>query len=183
LSIVAKTFRAPWEPKQDALAYVCHPDSRYRMESPAWHDVYANDVAKICIETFLALPKSTHPALKSNGIPQHAILAGIVLSKRNINAVDMTHKCIAIATGSKCLPEEYLPLQGNVLHDSHAEVLARRCALRWFYQEIGRCCNNGMHSQWIRRDDNGNFMLCPEIATSLYVSALPCKSLGDCTAP
>ncbi|CAF0710605.1 unnamed protein product [Brachionus calyciflorus] len=54
-------------------------------------------------------------------------LAAILVTKDHIN-----YKVLSMATGSKCLAEKQLPLNGSLVHDSHAEVLARRCFNRFF---------------------------------------------------
>ncbi|KAJ3269771.1 hypothetical protein HDV01_001028 [Terramyces sp. JEL0728] len=66
--------------------------------------------------------------LKKTGKPtanQWTVLAGIV----EYNDADM--RCVAIGTGTKCLPKSKLETGGRVVFDSHAEVLARRCLKRY----------------------------------------------------
>lgn len=89
-------------------------------------------------------------------------------------------KIISLATGTKCLPVQRLSSKGEVVHDSHAEVLARRCALRWFLEEICR-----IHSQegcgtsnWITRRSNGKYALREDVKLNLYISTVPCKFLS-----
>src|ERR1700710_957144 len=79
------------------------------------------------------------------------ILAAIALT----SAESLTQpKIIALATGCKCLPKDKLPLQGEAVHDSHAEVLARRCAVRWLFEEIDRAILSG-GSHWVSRSTDG----------------------------
>ncbi|KAJ8487737.1 hypothetical protein ONZ51_g4008 [Trametes cubensis] len=84
-------------------------------------------------------------------------------------------KLISLGTGSKCLPAARLPLSGDALHDSHAEVLARRGAIRWFLEEIGRCCSASADyvSPWITRDDDGIFSLHDDVVLDMYISTVP----------
>ncbi|KAK0191364.1 adenosine deaminase/editase [Armillaria mellea] len=79
-------------------------------------------------------------------------------------------KVISIATGTKCLPTSRLPTQGEALHDSHAEVLARRGAIRWCMEEILRPTT----SDWIVRQTNGKYALRDGVALNLYISTVPC---------
>ncbi|KIM45922.1 hypothetical protein M413DRAFT_23732 [Hebeloma cylindrosporum] len=116
-------------------------------------------------------------------VPQHSqwtILASFFLVRH-----DDAHsgsggeiKVISLATGTKCLPVQRLSSsRGEVVHDSHAEVLARRCALRWFLEEISR-----VHSQegpcgtssWIIRRSNGKYALQEGVKLNLYISTVPC---------
>lgn len=76
----------------------------------------------------------------------------------------------------RCLPREKLPINGDLLHDSHAEVLARRGFRIWLYAEMERSCENG--SSWLRRVPGDNFVfgLQSHVEIFFYVSTLPCQS-------
>jgi tRNA-specific adenosine deaminase 1 len=90
----------------------------------------------------------------------------------------LTHpfKVISLATGTKCLPTIRLPSTGEALHDSHAEVLARRGAIRWFLDEITRCgsTTNPYSSSWIHALKNGRYALRDGVQIHLYISTVPC---------
>lgn len=100
---------------------------------------------------------------------QFTILASFVLSSSD----KQNAKVISLATGSKCLPATRLSEQGDALHDSHAEVLARRAAIRWFLEEITRAAQRGT-SQWICADGNGQYRLKDDVRVSMYISTPPC---------
>lgn len=101
------------------------------------------------------------------------ILAAIVLASED------TLHTISLGTGVKCLPADRLSLNGNDLHDSHAEVLARRGAIRWFMEEIQRCSPQfGVDSVWLERVSvGGRFRLREHVRAHLYISSLPCESI------
>jgi tRNA-specific adenosine deaminase 1 len=104
---------------------------------------------------------------------QYTILAGFVLARFS----SKIYKIISIGTGSKCLPVTRLSPLGDSLNDSHAEVLARRGAVRWFLEEVQRVCSAelGYESQWITRIDNGRYRLRDSVTMHMYISTLPCK--------
>ncbi|KAF8639857.1 hypothetical protein AX17_001112 [Amanita inopinata Kibby_2008] len=103
---------------------------------------------------------------------QYTVLAAFFLSSTQ-SLVDT--KIISVATGTKCLPTARLPTKGEALHDCHAEVVARRAALRWSLEEIMRCRGSSYQSQWICRNlEDGKYGLRPGIQLNLYVSTLPC---------
>ncbi|KAK7061394.1 tRNA-specific adenosine deaminase 1 [Favolaschia claudopus] len=83
------------------------------------------------------------------------------------------HKILSLATGTKCLPSNRLPKDGEAVHDSHAEVLARRGVVRWFLEEIARFQESQV-SQWIHACDDGKYALKDDARLSLYVSTVPC---------
>ena len=100
---------------------------------------------------------------------QHTVLAAFFLSSPS------TSKVISVATGTKCLPTAKFSERGEALHDCHAEVLARRAALRWFLEEIVRY-HGPQQSQWIcRNHENGKHHLRSGIQLNIYVSTLPCE--------
>jgi tRNA-specific adenosine deaminase 1 len=132
---------------------------------------YADTLASTCLQAFLSLPPSCFPAPRSNGIPQYTVLAGIVLH----SLISGNYLCISLATGSKCLPASRLPINGDALHDSHAEILARRGALRWFPEEIGRSASENYQSEWVCRAENRRWSIRDGISPALYVSTLPCE--------
>lgn len=74
------------------------------------------------------------------------------------------------------MPQAKLPPNGDILHDSHAEVLARRGAIRWIYEEVLRWRQGKESSDWIERDgEDGLFGLKPGVQVYMYVSTLPCE--------
>lgn len=102
---------------------------------------------------------------------QFTILASFVL-----HALNSKIEVISVATGSKCLPESQLPLLGNAIHDSHAEILSRRGAVRWFYEELSRCnSRQPKESIWIDRGSDEKWRLKPGVRLVLYISGIPCR--------
>ncbi|KAF5333735.1 hypothetical protein D9611_002354 [Ephemerocybe angulata] len=87
-------------------------------------------------------------------------------------------KIISIATGTKCIPLSKLSDRGELVHDSHAEVIARRGAVRWLLEEVLRMCTGNPHagSGWLVSVSAGaqRFRLKDGVRLHLYVSTLPC---------
>ena len=114
---------------------------------------------------------------------QFTILAAFVLvhtdTQIQADSENVSHrhfKVISLATGSKCLPKSRLPPRGDALHDSHAEVLARRGLVRWLYEEIRRYHSHASTSEWIHRDESsGKFSLKHNVSLYMYISTIPCK--------
>lgn len=97
------------------------------------------------------------------------------------------------STGVKCLPANRLPKHGDVLHDSHAEVVARRGFILWLYEELTRLERSTSSSTLTGQQQTseyleeasldgdcgqGKYRLRGEWKLCLYVSTLPCES--DC---
>ncbi|KAG8964184.1 hypothetical protein FRC03_002128 [Tulasnella sp. 419] len=161
-------------------------------------DNSSDDIANICLAKYASWSKSFKTQPRPNGILQYTILSGIVLSKlskqdikaENSNPLienQRTLKCVSLATGSKCLPVSKMSPKGNILHDCHAEVLARRGYVRWIYEEIARIDSAGYlfvtGSEWIEEcthektdesEISRRFKLKDGVKIHMYVSTLPC---------
>ncbi|KAF8679620.1 Adenosine-deaminase (editase) domain [Rhizoctonia solani] len=118
-----------------------------------------DEIARACIDKYTS-HREFWPDVRSNGVPQFTVLAGIVLHDSDSGQTE----CISLGTGAKCLPFNKLPKSGEALHDSHAEVLARRGAIRWLYSHL-----LSGESEWVcdRR-------LRRATQVWMYISTLPC---------
>ena len=114
-------------------------------------------------------------------VHQYTVLASFVLWNHLTDAL----KVISLATGLKCLPTARMPPAGDALHDSHAEILARRGAIRWLLEEVGRCVQVGRGSDWIQgqwsSDSESSLTTPPRFALGdgvrilMYISTVPCE--------
>lgn len=77
----------------------------------------------------------------------HKVRSGIVMTTNGMSLNDA--KVVAIATGTKCISasgiKEYK--NGIMVHDMHAEVLARRNFVRFLYNQLTAMLNSMYH--WI----------------------------------
>ncbi|KAK0613060.1 adenosine deaminase/editase [Bombardia bombarda] len=82
---------------------------------------------------FAKLPSKRKPSVRDNGLHEWVPLSGIVAKGPGFL------KCVALATGMKCLPASKLPkANGVALHDWHAEVLAVRAFNHFILEECRR---------------------------------------------
>ena len=120
-----------------------------------------------------SIPQLVHDLYSSLAVKippgQYTILAAFVLT------CPSAAKVISLATGSKCLPTTRFPRMGDALHDSHAEVLARRGAVRWLMEEVRRASASQQGSAWLLKASDGKYSLQDGVHTHLYVSTVPCK--------
>lgn len=138
----------------------------------------ADQIAKVCLQQYESFGKGgAKPRIRQDGRFEWTVLAGIVLS------INSEWHCIALATGVKSLPVSHLSKHGDLLHDSHAEVLARRAGRHWLLQrlldETQSCRLHSIPRIFIMDEDSSTFSLSSEASFHLYCSTLPCGDLSS----
>ncbi|XP_053691970.1 tRNA-specific adenosine deaminase 1 [Sabethes cyaneus] len=96
----------------------------------------ANKISKICLEKFGCLPKTGKPKIDF----EWTILSAIVQVETKDDNVKMD--VVALGTGTKCLGSNQLSSKGDILNDSHAEVLTRRAFLRYLLSQMRKSLSN-----------------------------------------
>jgi tRNA-specific adenosine deaminase 1 len=148
----------------------------------------ANAIARAVQRRFASLPGSGKPARH-----EHTVLAGFVVATPSGSSGPPHYSVASLATGTKCLGagrrREAAAARASLLHDSHAEALARRGLLLWLHAQLrtaiaadrsgspaaadaaaespALCCFRWLPAR--RR-----FALVPGVELFLYVSQPPC---------
>ncbi|KAB0792027.1 hypothetical protein PPYR_13988 [Photinus pyralis] len=85
-------------------------------------------IASLSIEHFNRLPKMGKPSVNT----EWTVLCCIVKE----NTLDDNFEVVSLGTGSKCIGKSKMSATGDVLNDSHAEVVCRRAFLCYVYEQI-----------------------------------------------
>ncbi len=105
-------------------------------------------------------------------LQRRKVLAGVVVTH---NFDLETIEVICITTGTKCISGDRLTLNGQSLNDCHAEIISRRCVIRYCYQQLKILIEeNNSESIFERIPDSDRFRLKSSIAFHLYISTSPC---------
>jgi hypothetical protein len=140
----------------------------------------ADLITSTSIELFNQLPRHGKPTTRANGKQEWTILATISLVIHTytelmpgLEIIESTRVLpVSLGTGVKVLPATKLPPVGDTIHDSHAEILARRGLVRWLIEESARVAK-GTENEDVVEWVNGKFGLRDGVEVWLYISALP----------
>ncbi|OWZ17995.1 TRNA-specific adenosine deaminase [Phytophthora megakarya] len=136
----------------------------------------ASNVARSVLQWF----ESNGQCQKKVPPSEWTVLAGIVL--RSQSSSDDTFRVLTAATGTKCLGRRDLNLDGLVVNDCHAEILARRAFLRYLYTEALYWQENGLESSensiFEQHPTMHRLVLKPQHSLHLFISEAP-SPCGD----
>lgn len=85
---------------------------------------------------------------------------------------------VALGTGTKCLGQGEVSFKGDLVHDSHAEVIAKRSFVSYLMDQLLKCQNKQEDDGIFEPLKNGTFRLKDNIHFYFYTSFPPC---GDAT--
>ncbi|ORY06694.1 adenosine deaminase/editase, partial [Basidiobolus meristosporus CBS 931.73] len=138
---------------------------------------FPDQLAQKCQEAFDALPKQGKPIVRGNKV-EWTVLAGILMAKPK-DGPGYELQCLSIGTGLKCLSSSKLPTNGDALHDSHAEIIARRGFIRYLLDQTLIVAKGGK-SDILKIGDTDQKsgtpfeLVSPDITFHMYVSHCPC---------
>lgn len=114
-----------------------------------------------CVDIYEKLPKTGKPNDK-----EWTVLAAVLgLFHEKIEV-------LSLGTGSKCIGKNSMSPNGDVINDSHAEVIARRGFLKYLYFEIKKL-NEENYSDIFYKSDF-KVQLKDDVKFCFVVSATPC---------
>ena len=127
----------------------------------------ADHVHKLVLNKFGEL---TNGFTSSNA--RRKVLAGIVMTKGE--SMDQA-TVICVSSGTKCINGEYMSDQGLAVNDSHAEIVSRRCLLRYLYSQLEYYAQNqGEKSIFVPNPTGRGYKLRSGVQFHLYISTSPC---------
>ena len=105
--------------------------------------------------------------------PGRKVIAAFVMEDTTSDAMEV----VSVGSGTRCITGDHMNLEGCVVNDSHAEVIARRSLMRFFYSQLFAYYQESM--------GNGGTIFCPAADSNrlcvkenlrfhLYISTAPC---------
>ncbi|XP_047452710.1 tRNA-specific adenosine deaminase 1 [Mugil cephalus] len=132
--------------------------------------VNADEVAKLCYERFSLLPRRGKPEPGR----EWTLLAAVVQVTRGVNSDSDKMEVVSLGTGTKCIGKTCMSPNGDVLNDSHAEVIARRGCIRYLMQQLVRAVDGGSSSVFSPADQPGKWRLQTGVSFLFFTSHTPC---------
>ncbi|NXS95056.1 ADAT1 deaminase, partial [Jacana jacana] len=86
----------------------------------------------------------------------------------------VTKEVVAMGTGTKCIGQNKMRKTGDVLNDSHAEVVARRSFQRYLLHQMGLAVSHQQGSVFIPGTEIGKWKLKPNVIFLFFSSHTPC---------
>ncbi|WWC95184.1 hypothetical protein V866_002038 [Kwoniella sp. B9012] len=143
-----------------------------------------NAIVESSHQLYSSLPAHGKPLIRSNGVPEWTILStfSLVVPQPQLEP-QLRVIPISLGTGVKCLPYSKLSEYGDTLHDSHAEIIARRGFLRWLLWQA-HLQAQVMRGEQVEEElfvemreeagDRGRLRLKDGVQVWMYISMLPC---------
>ncbi|XP_060071153.1 double-stranded RNA-specific adenosine deaminase-like [Ylistrum balloti] len=147
--------------KQNGLYYYQSGMSTFTISQPL---TFQDRMAKLCHEKFDRVVADI-----SENLAGRKVIAGIVMESTTSKTFDV----ISIASGNRFIKGDALTTEGQVLVDSHAEILASRGMRRFLYNHLAKL-SRGEKSYVLRRHGAGKAEVVPDIKFHLYISTAPC---------
>ena len=82
---------------------------------------------------------------------------------------------VSVGSGTRCITGDQMNLEGLVVNDSHAEVVARRSLLRFFYRQLMTLFEGGQYTIFVKTDEDPcKAKVRDNFKFHLYISTAPC---------
>lgn len=149
--------------------------------SDLWLGLKASNIARLCEAKFDELAATVPQDQVEFTQKLRKVLSGVVMERKVSAEGDCyTMQVVAIGTGNKiisCDQSRPLSTEGDVVVDCHAEVLARRALLRFFYNQLESHVAAGssdIDESIFELASSNKYRLKSGLSFHLYISTSPC---------
>ncbi|KAF4095426.1 tRNA-specific adenosine deaminase 1 isoform X2 [Onychostoma macrolepis] len=129
-----------------------------------------DEIASLCYSHFNKLPKRGKPEAGR----EWTLLAAVILLTDS-SEQDTVHKqVVSLGTGTKCIGQSAMSMKGDVLNDSHAEVIARRGCVRYLTEQLFRAVSGQSSDVFCPGSEEGKWTVKPGVSFLFFTSQTPC---------
>lgn len=131
-----------------------------------------DQVAQLCYNHFDKLPKKGKPLQGK----EWAIISAIIQKIDSKEKHGYFLKIISLGTGSRCVGQTKMAssLNGDLLSDSHAEIIAKRCFMRYLYFQMEIIASGGESDAFLLDFQTKKFHQKKDVSFILFSSHTPC---------
>ncbi|XP_046549204.1 tRNA-specific adenosine deaminase 1-like [Haliotis rubra] len=130
---------------------------------------FADSVARCCYGYYKSLPKTGKPAMGR----EWTLLSAVVMTTQTETGFSM--KVVAMGTGSKCIGKSKMSKAGDIVNDSHAEIIARRSFLCYLYEDLRVVYGGGQGEVFLPPQDGCHrCKVKPGVHFHFFTSQTPC---------
>ncbi|KAF4085689.1 hypothetical protein AMELA_G00097580 [Ameiurus melas] len=126
-------------------------------------------VARMCYERYMALPRRGKPEEGR----EWTQLAAVIQVTRCPETHTVLKEVVALGTGTKCIGRSAMSPKGDILNDSHAEVIARRSCVRYLMEQLCLAMRDGQSSVFCHSDQTGKWRIRPDVSFLFFCSHTP----------
>ncbi|XP_013359460.1 PREDICTED: tRNA-specific adenosine deaminase 1 isoform X3 [Chinchilla lanigera] len=139
----------------------------------------ADEIAQLCYEHYrIRLPKQGKPEPNR----EWTLLAAVVKIQPSPDQdcdtpdkpAQVTKEVVSMGTGTKCIGQSKMRKSGDVLNDSHAEVIARRSFQRYLCHQLQLAATLKEDSIFVPGTQRGQWKLRPGVFFVFFSSHTPC---------
>ncbi|NXI35618.1 ADAT1 deaminase, partial [Galbula dea] len=140
----------------------------------------ADEIAELCYQHYRTrLPKQGKPDPNREWTSLAAIVKvesatqkeDLALAPRNLK---VTKEVVAMGTGTKCIGQNKMRKTGDILNDSHAEIVAKRSFQRYLLHQMWLAASHQQCSIFVPGTEPGKWKLKPNTIFVFFSSHTPC---------
>lgn len=130
------------------------------------HDDLANRISELCLKFYDEKLPNSKRLLKDT---EWTIFSAIVMEQH-----DDKLEVVSCGTGTKCIGAAMLSEKGDILNDSHAEVICRRAFLRFLMAQIRATLGDDNKSIFTYEKDKKKFKMNESVKFHFFTTQTPC---------
>ncbi|XP_023683111.2 tRNA-specific adenosine deaminase 1 isoform X1 [Paramormyrops kingsleyae] len=134
----------------------------------------ADEIARLCYDRFSELPKRGKPEPNREWTLLAAVVRVSALQTGDPDRKTTVKEVVSLATGTKCIGQSAMSPRGDVLNDSHAEVVARRGFVRYLTEQLRRAVSEEKSEIFVPAEEKGKWRLHHRESFVFFCSHTPC---------
>ncbi|KAA0724097.1 tRNA-specific adenosine deaminase 1 [Triplophysa tibetana] len=129
----------------------------------------ADEIASLCYDHFNKLPKRGKPEAGR----EWTLLAAVLQLTHSPDYKTVNKQIVSLGTGTKCIGKSVMSANGDIVNDSHAEVIARRGCVRYLMDQLYGAVSGKSSAVFRPGTDRGQWLVKPEVSFLFFTSQTP----------